>query len=190
MQLLIKPTRLTVNSATLIDHIISNSTSENHDISILTSNISDHFPLMYVSSTKKSTMQNKTVTYRNFSKTQIDKFATALNSIDWQILTTFVCTQQTYDHFSETFFALYDIYFPLLTKRINKNTNPIHPWVTPGLLISRRSKTTLHTISIKEPTQYNISKYKTYRNLYNSTIRNSKRLYFQQKLLKSQSDAK
>ncbi len=46
LQLVCRPTRCNDNSATLIDHALTNVKSPIYSISILTSRISDHFPLI------------------------------------------------------------------------------------------------------------------------------------------------
>jgi hypothetical protein len=51
-----------------------------------------------------------------------------------------------------------------------------------GLLISRANKNKLHKAYIANPTPVNVLKYKTYRNIYNSLIRKSRKLFYQQKL--------
>jgi hypothetical protein len=55
--------------------------------------------------------------------------------------------------------------------------------MTAGLLISRSNKTVLHKIYLKDPTPLNFNKYKNFRNIYNSTLRKSKKLYFESNLL-------
>ena len=47
LQLITRPTRVSGNSATLIDHILTNSTVNCHDSFILCSRLSDHFPLIH-----------------------------------------------------------------------------------------------------------------------------------------------
>jgi hypothetical protein len=62
--------------------------------------------------------------------------------------------------------------------------------MTQGLLVSRLTKIKLGKKSIKMPTPENIQIYKNYRNLYNSLIRASKKLFFEQQLTFYQSNAK
>ena len=47
LQLIMKPTRCTSHSATLIDHVVSNSKADFFESIILTTKISDHFPIIY-----------------------------------------------------------------------------------------------------------------------------------------------
>ena len=58
----------------------------------------------------------------------------SLNSINWDVLPNFDNTQQSYDYFSKTFLPLFDLYFPLLHKKANKNNNPMNPWMIKAYL--------------------------------------------------------
>jgi len=55
--------------------------------------------------------------------------------------------------------------------------------MTQGLLTSRRTKNSLHKQSLLNPTDFNVSYYKTYRNLYNSLVRKSRTSYYHDNLL-------
>jgi hypothetical protein len=58
LQVITKPTRCTQNSATWIDHVITNSMCPNIESIIVTSLISDHFPIIHhCNSPKKSPSQ-------------------------------------------------------------------------------------------------------------------------------------
>ena len=54
LQLVTKPTRVSENSATLIDHILTNSLCEQFDSYILCHHISDHFPILHTLNLKKT----------------------------------------------------------------------------------------------------------------------------------------
>ena len=68
LQLIMKPTRCTIHSATLIDHFISNVRADLHDTVILTSKLSDHFPIIYISKNSKLSLFELTIYWRS-SKT-------------------------------------------------------------------------------------------------------------------------
>ena len=53
LQLVLKPTRCTPHSASVIDHILSNSQMDSFESIILLSKMSDHFPIFYFSQCKK-----------------------------------------------------------------------------------------------------------------------------------------
>ena len=95
-----------------------------------------------------------------------------------------------YYEFSSIFHELYNLQFPLLSKKLNINTQGFEPWMSKGILISRLTKISLCKDSVKNPRDPQISKYKTYRNLYNKIIKASKKLYLQTELNKHQSNLK
>ena len=47
LQLVTRPTRIHENSATLIDHILTNSTVQEQETFIVCSKLSDHFPIVH-----------------------------------------------------------------------------------------------------------------------------------------------
>ena len=109
-----KPTRCTSHSATLIDHVVSNSKADFFESIILTTKISDHFPVIYFCKDDLPPAVSNIVKYRDFSDENFKKFSASLRSINWDILSSYDSTQDTYDCFSETFFTLYNLHFPLL----------------------------------------------------------------------------
>jgi hypothetical protein len=62
--------------------------------------------------------------------------------------------------------------------------------MTKGLLISRSQKITLHKLAIKHRTPEHTTTYRKYRNLYNSLIKASKKLYFQKSFNESKGNPK
>ena len=59
-----------------------------------------------------------------------------------------------------------------------------------GILISRSTKLKLAKNCLISPSLENNLKYKSYRNVYNTTIRGAKKLYFEKELKRAQSDLK
>ena len=100
LQLIMKPTRCTPHSASLIDHVLTNTKSDVFETAILTSDISDHFPFIFFSKICSHPQNNKLIKFRDFSDLNVKKFTSALRSINWDFLNSFDGTQDTYDHFS------------------------------------------------------------------------------------------
>ncbi len=190
IQTVTKPTRCTNNSASLIDHCITNSTTISHETFILTSFISDHFPILCNLSTTAKEKNCKFIQGRNFSETNLAKFKDSLRAINWELIYSLDNSEDAYNYFLETFLSLYDIFFPLTKTRFNINYHKVDPWFTSGLLRSRREKIKLDKIATKSRSDLDITKYKTYRNLYNKVVRNAKKLYFNEQLSKHQSNMK
>ena len=62
--------------------------------------------------------------------------------------------------------------------------------MTKGLLISRSQKSVLHKIYLNNPSTVNKTKYVTYRNLYASIVRTSKKLYYKSSFQKCKKNSK
>ena len=69
-----------------------------------------------------------------------------------------------------------------MSVKFNKNLHPKQPFLTKGLLISRKNKLELHKLSIVSPSDINLKKYKRYRNIYASLLRKSKQMYYEKTL--------
>jgi len=161
-----RPTRCTSHSATIIDHVLTNAKTTVFESVIFTSMISDHFPIFHFCNFSKTKPQEPIYRCRNFSTNNINSFKQALNSINWNSMSPMVSPQDCYDYFSDIFSSLYNLYFPLVTKKVSKKFNKINPWMTNGLLTSRRQKIFLCKQNLLDPTAHNLSIYKNFRNLY------------------------
>jgi len=185
LQIVTKPTRCTDNSASLIDHIITNVISPSYKSAILTSKISDHFPIIHFLNSKKPTVVPKINSSRNFSKQNLDNFKETISNINWNFVGEQDGPQNAYNVFSDTFLNLYELSFPVFHTRFNKNFHAIEPWMSKGLLISRKRKLELASISPRIPSGENKNIFKTFRNLFNRTLRAAKKLYFVKQLQKN-----
>ena len=70
LQLVLKPTRCTPHSATVIDHILSNSHTDNFESFILISKLSDHFPIFHFSKCKNTVDKKNYKFLQRFLKPQ------------------------------------------------------------------------------------------------------------------------
>jgi len=112
LQTITKPTRCTEKSATLIDHVLTNCLSETYKSVILTTRISDHFPIVFYLPVNKFKDSPKFFETRDLSKTKIDNFKNALSNFNWSTVLNTQDVQESYNIFSDTFFNLYQLYFP------------------------------------------------------------------------------
>ena len=128
IQTITKPTRCTHNSATLIDHFLTNTLTDNYFSSILTTNISDHFPFITRVKIDKIAKVQKNIMCRDFSNNYVDNFKTALSAENWDTLYGLTDSQEAYNFFAERFFSLYELFFPLKNIKFNKNFHSIEKW--------------------------------------------------------------
>jgi hypothetical protein len=189
IQLVMKPTRCTATSATLIDHLITNFKSQRFETVIITNKISDHYPFLYFYEENKTRMNHKMSHYRDFSDLNVNNFIDSVNVVNWEFLQPY-STQDAYDQFSDTFFSLYNLYFPLITTKLNKKIHKLNPWITKGILVSRLKKIELCKMASRFQSEFHVQNFKNYRNLYNKVVKLSKKLFYQQELKKYQCDAK
>ena len=130
--LIVKPTRITTHSYTLIDNIFTNNLCNENESGILINDISDHLPIFSMIRNKSvnTTKDTKYKIVRNNSETNIIAFKRALDDQNWDCVENESDVNIAYDNFSEIFGKLYNEYCPV--KRI-KLKNDSKPWFTNGL---------------------------------------------------------
>ena len=190
LQIITKPTRIASLSATLIDHVLTNVSSTVYETQLLTHKISDHFAIFHHINFSCPPPKINMVESRNFSLSNICKFQNAVRNFNWEHVTNCNDTQESFNNFSSTFLLFYNLYFPLRSVKFNRKFHKINPWMSSGILISRQKKINLCSLSIKNPTHSNIDAFKKYRNVFNSVVRASKKLYFETQLKNNSSNLK
>ena len=123
MNTITKPTRVTQTSATLIDHIWSNDTSNNVKSGIIYSKISDHFPVfaLYKCEMKGSCNEGSTtIKRRNFSEENISRFRACLREVCWDLVYASNDPNVCFRMFLLIFCACFNKCFPIETKVIKE----------------------------------------------------------------------
>ena len=112
-----KSTRVTRNTATAIDHIIIDTviTGIQHRSGIIKTDISDHFPIVFVLNTcEKSKPEDKAqfIYKRLYREEQIELFKHELSQVEWNNIIKIQDNPSTaYGSFFNIFFKTYDKYF-------------------------------------------------------------------------------
>ena len=178
--LISKPTRITNISATLIDNIFVNDLEECHRCGILYTDLSDHLPVFQITfSLKKGNDTHCDIKYRLMNKNTVDRLCEDLKNEDWNDIYDKTDPQEAYNYFYGKLFKLYEKNIPLIkTKNKGNIDNQKIPWVTKGILKSRKTKNKLYKKFIKNPNERNESIYKTYRNKFNKIKKAAKKHYY------------
>ena len=188
--LISKPTRITSNSATLIDNIFSNNLELSMISGILYSDLSDHLPIFQVTQLKVPT---NPVPYKRqiriINNTNTSEFKSKISKIDWSYLYNFNSTNNCYNTFSNVLISIYNESFPLKTVNFTVD-NLSKPWFSDGLANSCRRKNSLYKQYIINPTPFNKLNYQKYRNKYYSLIKIARKKYFHDKLSRVSSNLK
>jgi hypothetical protein len=131
-----------------------------------------------------------TVPRRVMNLNNMTAFRDNLKNMQWDDVTSTDNVDDCYELFWNKFKTLYDVHFPVVKTRFNRNYHRVAEFMTQGLIVSRRRKIELLKISINNPTVDNCSKYKVYRNMYNKLVRARKKLHYHEKIEKSQKNPK
>ena len=188
--IIIKPTRVCNNSATLLDHIWVNfEPFESFITYIIFSGITDHFPVLYQMHINDSAHINtKTITYRKKGEDCDNRFKVALEDSDIHDVLEINDVNRAFKKFNDIFKNLYDEAYPIITKRVSmKNLN--NPWLTRGLMESIKNKNRLYKKFVKRPITYG-DLYRSYRNHLTKLIKEDKSKYFKDKLNNCNGDVK
>ena len=84
--------------------------------------------------------QNANIKKRNLCNENIERFRASLSNISWRNVTSSDDTNIAFELFWTDFNALFELNFPEKTVKFNKNLHPKQPFLTKGLLISRKNK--------------------------------------------------
>ena len=190
IQVINKATRITHNSSSLIDHILTNSSLSEFTSGTIITDVSDHFLTFLQLPSCQPRNQSKTVKSRNFSKANLDRFRECLGNLSWRNVLNSNDVDDSYNLFWDDFSLLFEQNFPTKSVKFNKNLHKIYNYMTPGLLVSRQTKIKLHKASIHNPSNENVSCYKKFRNIYNKVMRASKKMYFDNNLKNAKQNPK
>jgi Reverse transcriptase (RNA-dependent DNA polymerase) len=180
----LKASRIQQNSYSLIDHIMTNYIDHDIVTGSIINDISDHFMQFFSCNNIQNEPNVNDTMFRNFSYQNMSDFRDDLRGLSWNNVLSERNVNTALDNFLDTFQPLFDLRFPLKKRRINRNYNRLNDFMTAGLLVSRRRKNVLYKKQLVSPSPNNVNKYKTYRNIYNSVLRRSKKMYFEESLYK------
>ena len=174
-----RPTRITNESATLIDNIITNCISEQDCISgIIPTDFSDHLPIFHIACHKKSCNNDQFVSRRDINQANVLKFIECMRSTDWSFITDCSDSQTAYTRFQEMYLAAYNVNMPI--RRVKCRRPNRNPWLSTGILTSVRNKNRMYKL-LRCCGKWTLSdevNYKNYRNKLNMIIRAAEKMYY------------
>ena len=193
------PTRITDNSASLLDNIFTNKLDGVFYSAIIHSDISDHFPVIMrynhnVRNATKTMKKKESIPIRTYTPDSIASFNNSLMMANWQVMydcaTNADDPHNIYDKFMEIYSNAFDTSFPCRTHRKPHKLTPRTPWITKGLIVSCNRKARLYCIYCKSRTDDNKRNYTKYRNKLQSLINRAKKDYFVSKFDAAKGDTK
>ena len=186
--LITHPTRISSNTATLIDNIFTNVLNKNIHSGILMEDLSDHLPIFAVTqnvcSVKK---EDQFIIKRIINQRKLELFKRDLKSISWENIYNLSDPNDQYHYFSELFSNLYDKHFPKQRFKVRPKRKP---WLTNSLINCCRKKNTLYKMSVVKKDTASEKKYKSYKNKLTTILRQAEAQYYSEKLNSVKGDIK
>ena len=172
-----KPTRLTHHSATLIDHIYTNTTSQIIS-GIITVDLSDHFPVICI--TDIPVKRHNTVRYyRDYSKYNEDSYLQDISTVNWNAI--YSERNDLHDITAKTIDLLKSIankHAPIRQMSQKKQKLAAKPWITKGIFKSIKTKHAMYKTHFFSNNPAKVAEYKKYANKLNWLKNTSKKSYF------------
>ena len=190
------PTRISPDSATLIDNIFTTKNLTPNKSGIIESSISDHYPqfISYNNIRKTRPKLPKYIQYRQINKQYTNIFLHKLNNTNWNVDVNCTDINLMCDAFLSKFTCAYHTCFPIENVKCNKYKHKLNKWLTNGILTSIKSKDIQYTKLVKEKKKTKKvtlqNNYKTYRNILNKTIRLAKSNYWSAKFEEAKGNIK
>ena len=194
-QIITSPTRVTKNSSSLIDHIYTNASQNDHSeihSGIIETDVSDHFPIFvslqhFLRPNKNGPFKKIIRSYRAYDATT---FCKDLAKVDWNEVYRCNDVDIAYLTFYNFLKDMCDKHAPIRNININKKKNaPRKPWVTPGIIKSINKKCKLYkAYKASNFNEVHAAKYKKYRNVLGTVLKNAKRMYYSKLFLENKND--
>lgn len=188
-----KPTRITTETESLIDHIYTNEIHNDQRFKkkqgILRTDISDHCPVFYISYKESVVKNDKGNSYigRKIDPTTIAVFCNEMNIIDWEIVTCQNDVQSAFSSFHNKIRETYNKSFP--KKRYKRSYHDKKPWLTSALKESIKIKNKLYIkLTNKLANKDSTYRYKQYKNKLNHLLRIAEKNHYGDQLLKHKSN--
>ena len=188
-----KPTRVTKHSANATDHIITNCVTGHNDFksAIIKTDLSDHFPIVFTIKTNEITQRPvvKSTYKRSYCEKNIGKFKNTLHNKNWDDIQKIEDPNKVYKYFLNVFTDIYGDSFPKSEVKVEFKSNQ-SSWVTKGIAKSSKKEERLYEKFLKNRTSKNEETYKTYKDLFETAKKRSKKKFYTEKLRKFKGDAR
>lgn len=183
-----KPTRVTNESATLIDNIFHNRLNALIKSGIILADISDHYPVFMYTTHLAKQCHEQLIKYRPFSETNRNAFKETISNINWDSIYDQIDAQEAYTEFYTILSDAYELHFPIKLKKPTKSDQ--NPWLTTGIKKSIKYKNNLYVRYRNRPNTYNKLMYNKYKNILNKVIISAKKMHYQELINENKNNPK
>ena len=179
-QLITSPTRITNNTSTTLDHILTNSKEKVSDSGVIDVSLSDHQMIFFTrKSTKQKFYKHKNINVRSMKKYSETELINLLKKIDFPNYNNFENINTAYSDFINKVEMAIDKIAPLKKICIKNKTAE---WVDIEILNGIKKRDKLFTKFKKSKSYDDHENYKKARNNLQKLIKNKKRNFIEHKL--------
>ena len=186
-----RPTRISMNSATLIDNIFTNCVDSQNSISgILATDISDHLPIFHLLKHCRLTSTHPEIATQPrplVNSSTLGKMNRALLAHNWHPIIESNDLNEAYTQFTQ---IINKAYIDNIPQKTYTHRKQFKPWLTSALLKSIQKKNKLYTIYLKHKTIQSKTYYKRYKNKLTNLLRAAEKRYYFDKIKLNQSNLK
>ena len=179
------PTRITNNSATLIDLALSN-TKLIEKCKVIELGLSDHSLITVKRTFKHKKVPPRFISTRSFKNFNEEAFLDDLGDLDWSGFLNATNADVAADIFSSNVLKVLNKLAPCVKRRVN-NFNP--PWVNDYLLHSIRERDFLKKRASQTQTVEDWESFKKKRNVVSKENRNLKNNYYRDKIYENKQNS-
>jgi len=184
-----RPTRITSQTATLIDNVFCNEIMDvTHFNGIICTDISDHYPVFSINMGSNIEKRPTFIKMRKVNNVTVASFKDKLQNTNWDDVLNDADPRAAFSRFYRIFIHLYNQSFPVINKKIGYSNKK--SWLTSGLKNSIRIKNQLYFAQKKYPTANNINRYKKYKLMVKKLLKISERDYYDQLIENNKSNAR
>lgn len=172
------PTRVTSTTASLLDVFITNYATEYTTSGVLSTDISDHMPIFFITDSQDSERckNRDAFTYRLITPNTLEDFRKRIVETNWANVLAVTDANIAYESFIKIFKSHYFNSFPIQTHRTPRKSRK--PWITGYLRKQIAKKNKLYHSFVKTGDSKKWDKYKSFRNNLNKEKEKMKREYY------------
>ena len=180
------PTRITSNTATIIDNVfISELLQRNFDSGLIVDDISDHLPsIVLMKQTRLTDKSPIEFDSRNLTDDKISRIKSELMHVDWNGTLNNDDCSVNFENFCTKLNMIMDNIAPIKHIRISGKRRFVEPWMSTSLEIASRNNKKLYLETLRKDCPIStVEKYKTSRNLLNRLKRSAMKKYYATKCM-------
>ncbi len=187
-QLVTDFTRVTVDSSTIIDLILSSIPNRHKSTGVIKTTISDHYMVYTILNDKVEKRKPKTIRYRCFKSFDCNSFCSELAK-DKRFEEVKNCTNvhHAWSLWSSTFNELSNKHAPIKQMRVKDRNNP---WVSSDIIKMMYERDNVHKKAVKTGDPLLFDQYKVLRNNISTSLDKAKKQHYEDEITKNKNDSR